>query len=366
LNPGGIDITPLSEKPFGAVVKNFDCADISDSVATLFRQYLYRDQLLVFQGQHHISPDQEVAFYKALNPDNGSIWRDQVNNPWERFKIEQGNAAGTFQIPSQPGVLVIGKGDIDHHGLKVTLGGDRGAYGDDSGSQVLGGGALQWHIDGTFYDQEPCHFTQMRCVEPPTGRGHWLDYGDGSGTRLWAEAGSTAFASGRVAYELSDVEVRARMSKMQVHYMKNPFQVTYGLGNSADGLKVVDPEQEKLYEMNAERPGSLIDDPLAKVHPLIWTCYYTGKKALMPHTRCMDHFADGDSNSHLGKSQSRNLAARWMRPAIGPDRVYVHNWKAGDLVIWNNRSMWHSATGKLARNDRRIQHLTAYNGTKAP
>jgi len=348
------------------VVKNFDCADISDSVATLFRQYLYRDQLLVFQGQHHISPDQEVAFYKALNPDNGSIWRDQVNNPWERFKIEQGNAAGTFQIPSQPGVLVIGKGDIDHHGLKVTLGGDRGAYGDDSGSQVLGGGALQWHIDGTFYDQEPCHFTQMRCVEPPTGRGHWLDYGDGSGTRLWAEAGSTAFASGRVAYELSDVEVRARMSKMQVHYMKNPFQVTYGLGNSADGLKVVDPEQEKLYEMNAERPGSLIDDPLAKVYPLIWTCDYTGKKALMPHTRCMDHFADGDSNSHLGKSQSRNLAARWMRPAIEPDRVYVHNWKAGDLVIWNNRSMWHSATGKLARNDRRIQHLTAYNGTKAP
>jgi alpha-ketoglutarate-dependent taurine dioxygenase len=55
-----------------------------------------------------------------------------------------------------------------------------------------------------------------------------------------------------------------------------------------------------------------------------------------------------------------------MRPAIAPELVYVHAWQPGDLVLWHNRSVWHSATGKLARDDRRVMHLTAYNGDRAP
>ncbi|MCP4390137.1 MAG: hypothetical protein GY802_17730 [Gammaproteobacteria bacterium] len=36
------------------------------------------------------------------------------------------------------------------------------------------------------------------------------------------------------------------------------------------------------------------------------------------------------------------------------------------MAIWNNRSVWHSATGKLSRKDRRVMHLTAFNGDKPP
>ena len=89
------------------------------------------------------------------------------------FKVEQGNQAGTYQIPSEPGVLVLGKGQIDHYGLNVMLGGDRAAYGAASGSQVLGGGVMQWHIDGAFYGYAPGCYTQMRCIEAPEGEGHW-------------------------------------------------------------------------------------------------------------------------------------------------------------------------------------------------
>jgi alpha-ketoglutarate-dependent taurine dioxygenase len=35
-------------------------------------------------------------------------------------------------------------------------------------------------------------------------------------------------------------------------------------------------------------------------------------------------------------------------------------------VIWNNRSVWHSATGKLSQGDRRVMHLTAFNGDEPP
>lgn len=125
-----------------------------------------------------------MIFTEVIDTRGDTIWRDQVNNPWEIFKVQQGNLAGTYQIPDEPGVLVLGVGEIDHYGLKATLGGDRAAYGDDKGSQVLGGGSLQWHIDGTFYEYDPCLYAQMRCIEAPTGEGHWLSYTDGSDYRL--------------------------------------------------------------------------------------------------------------------------------------------------------------------------------------
>jgi alpha-ketoglutarate-dependent taurine dioxygenase len=364
-------IGTLENSPFGAKVKNFDCASLDAASAEQIKAALYQHQVLVFEGQQYLTPTDEVRFYLQVDADADSIWRDQVENPWEVFKVDQGNTAGTYQLPGEPGVLVLGKGEIDHHGLKVTLGGGRAAYGDDAGSQVLGGGALQWHIDGTFYQHQPCNFTQMFCVEAPTGNGHWLDYADGSGDRLWCEAGSTAFASGRIAFAHLGSPDREIAISTTVHYPPDPFQVTYQLGNTANGLRVVDPEAEALHQSGQEVPGHPFSQPGAMVHPLVWHCPHSGEPALMPQPRCIDHLVrldrlDAGPGGPLGKTASRLLVEEWMRPAIGPDRVYVHAWQAGDLVIWNNRSVWHSATGKLAREDRRIQHLTAYNGRTAP
>jgi alpha-ketoglutarate-dependent taurine dioxygenase len=360
-----MNITAFDNCPFGALVQNVDCACIDDVVADPIRAALYQYQVLIFEGQQHLTPSQEVQFYLQVDSDADSIWRDQVNNPWEVFKVEQGNTAGTYQLPGEPGVLVLGKGEINHHGLKVTLGGDRAAYGDDAGSQVLGGGALQWHIDGAFYQHPPCNFTQMYCVEPPSGNGHWLDYDDESGDRLWCEAGSTAFASGRMAFDRLDSSDQVRALSSTVHYPPDPFQATYQLANTANGLRVVDPEAEALHRSGQEVPGRPFKQHGAMVHPLVWQCPVTGKPALMPQPRCMDHLETA-TGIHQGKTASRLLIEKWMRPAIEPDQVYVHAWRPGDLVIWNNRSVWHSATGRLCAQDRRIQHLTAYSGRTPP
>ena len=355
---------PISEAAFGARVDTFDCAAIDASGADAIREALHVHQLLVFPGQGHLTPRQEVAFCRAIDIDGTGVWRDQRNNPWEVFKVEQGNPAGTYQLPGEPAVLVLGKGEIDHHGLRVTLGGDRGAYGDDQGSQVLGGGALQWHIDGPFYEFAPCHFTQMRCIEAPSGPGHWLDFADGSGDRLWCEAGATAFASGRVAFEQLAPDARQLCRQARVHYASRPFEAHYALGNNGNGLRLLDPEAEADYARGVDRPGAAIGDPRAMVHPLVWACAVSGKPALMPQPRCMQ--ALEVQGRFLGIVESRHRIETWMRPAIDPECVYVHAWRAGDLVLWNNRSVWHSATGKLSRDDRRVMHLTAFNGGDPP
>ena len=357
-------IEPFAQSAFGARVEGFDCADISFDVAAEIRQALHRHQVLHFPDQGHLTPRQEVAFCRAVDVGGTDIWRDQTHNPWERYKVEQGNLAGTYQLPDEPAVLVLGKGDIDHHGLRVTLGGDRSAYGDDPGSQVLGGGALQWHIDGPFYQFAPCYYTQMRCIEAPCGAGHWLDYADGSGDRLRCAAGSTAFASGRIAFDLLAADAREDSRRARVHYASRPFQTHYALGNSNNGLRIVDDEAEADFLAGHDVPGDVIDDPDALTYPLVWACPDTGKSALMAHPRCM-HALEIEGQ-FLGIVESRHRLEHWMRPAIDPALVYVHAWQAGDLVMWNNRSVWHSATGKLSRDDRRIMHLTAFNGDAAP
>jgi len=361
-------IEPVNDSPFGARVTDYDCAVLDTAAADELRLALHHHQLLIFPGQQQLTPQQEVAFYRSIDLQGESVWRDQSNNPWEVFKVAQGNKAGTYQIPAEPGVLVLGKGDIDHYGLKVTLGGERGAYGKDQGSQVLGGGALQWHIDGTFYAHAPCHYTQMRCIEAPLGSGHWLAYEDHSEDRLWCAAGSTAFASGRLAFDMLPAAAQQRSLQMQVHYASHPFEASYELGNSANGLRLVDPAAEQRYALGDDIQTAAIDDPAAQIYPLVWTCPVTALQALMPQPRCMhaleQHSESG--NRLLGVIESRHLVEAWMRPAIAPELVYVHAWQPGDLVIWHNRSVWHSATGKLSHEDRRVMHLTAFNGNGAP
>jgi len=361
-------IQSINEPPFGATITDFDCAIPNKNAADEIRLALHHHQLLVIPNQQHLTPQQEVAFYRSIDISGLTIWRDQTNNPWEVFKVAQGNKAGTYQIPEEPGVLVLGKGEIDHYGLKVTLGGDRDAYGKDQGSQVLGGGALQWHIDGTFYEYAPCYYTQMRCIEAPTGSGHWLSYDDETEDKLWCEAGSTAFASGRLAYDMLPPDSQQLCLQTRVHYASRPFETTYELGNNSIGLRIIDHAAEQRYSSGEDIPGATIDDPLAQIYPLIWTCPVTKRHALMPHPRCMHVLEQSTEagNFFLGVIESRLQVEAWMCPAIAPGLVYVHAWQPGDLVIWDNRSIWHSATGKLSRDDRRIMHLTAFNGDDPP
>ena len=361
-------IQAINNSLFGANVADFDCAAPGTDEIDEIRLALHQHQLLVFPNQQHLTPQHEVAFYRSIDINGLTIWRDQTNNPWEVYKVAQGNKAGTYQIPEEPGVLVLGKGEIDHHGLRVTLGGDREAYGKDQGSQVLGGGALQWHIDGTFYEHAPCHYTQMRCIEAPTGSGHWLSYDDETEGKLWCEAGSTAFASGRIAFDKLPPDSQELYLHTRVHYASHPFETNYALGNSSNGLRAIDPAAEERYLQGDDIPGSAIDDPLAQVYPLVWTCPVTNQQALMPHPRCLHALEQytKDGSFFLGVIESRFQVEAWMRPAIAPEYVYVHAWQPGDLVIWNNRSMWHSATGNLSRDDRRVMHLTAFDGNKPP
>ena len=55
-----------------------------------------------------------------------------------------------------------------------------------------------------------------------------------------------------------------------------------------------------------------------------------------------------------------------MRVGIAPKLVYAHDWSAGDLVIFNNRGVWHSVVGTLKASDKRVFHQCNLAGSEGP
>jgi hypothetical protein len=148
---------PGKRLSFGAVVRGLDLVESppTEDELALLEEALSEHGLLVFEGAAppELEPGRFVDLVRRLNPGSAeTVWRDQRTNPWERFKAAHMGPAGTFQLPDCPEVLVLGTGEVvDHFGLSAVLGGKRAAYGKDTGSQVIGGGALQWHIDGAIW-----------------------------------------------------------------------------------------------------------------------------------------------------------------------------------------------------------------------
>ena len=55
-----------------------------------------------------------------------------------------------------------------------------------------------------------------------------------------------------------------------------------------------------------------------------------------------------------------------MHHYTGPEFTYAHHWTKGDLVIYDNRSLIHSATWYDAEKHERVMWRTTVHGTPGP
>ena len=63
-------------------------------------------------------------------------------------------------------------------------------------------------------------------------------------------------------------------------------------------------------------------------------------------------------------AEGRALLDRLLAYATRPELVYVHRWRAGDLVLWDNRCLLHRALRNSAmETERRILQRTVVKGT---
>jgi len=117
------------------------------------------------------------------------------------------------------------------------------------------------------------------------------------------------------------------------------------------------------------------DEASVNILPAVWKNPVTGALALQIHPCCVEELIiNGKSigaenkgpNEGGGLARIRHIVNELMRPGIAPPRVLAHEWKSGDMVIFNNRAVLHTVTGTLKPTDVRIFHQCNLAATVAP
>jgi alpha-ketoglutarate-dependent taurine dioxygenase len=158
-------------------------------------------------------------------------------------------------------------------------------------------GTFDWHIDGCT-DDIPIMATIL------------------SAHAVAESGGETEFASTYAAYDLLMDEEKERLMPMRVVHT---IEASQRLVNN-------DPSPEELA-LWRKRP--------AKEHPLVWT-HRSGRRSLVL----------GATASHvvgMEVEEGQALLAELLARSTSPDRIYRHEWKVGDMVIWDNRGVLHRA-----------------------
>ncbi len=179
-------------------------------------------------------------------------------------------------------------------------------------------GTFDWHIDG-LTDDIPIMATLL------------------SAHAVAESGGETEFASTYKAYDdLTDEEKQRFESIRVVHSIE-----------ATQRRLTPDPSPEQLAMWRA-RP--------AKEQPLIWR-HRNGRRSVVLGPTA-DHVVDMDPD------EGEALLADAMARATAPDRVYRHEWRVGDLVIWDNRGVLHRALPYDPTSPRDL-HRTTLTGEEA-
>jgi taurine dioxygenase len=117
-----------------------------------------------------------------------------------------------------------------------------------------------------------------------------------------------------------------------------------------DGLRAV---HVYLSKYSPRSLGTLSDEsrrnlPPPGIHPLVRTNPDNGRKALYLNPVRMEAIEG------MGDNEALSLVDELMQHATQKKYEYRHQWKAGDWVIWDNRSVMHQANPDYDMSERRF------------
>jgi len=243
----------------------------------------------------------EQTFFRA----QVLILRDQALTPAQyvafarRFGPPEPHVIDQFHHPEDPNILILSNRMKD--GQPVGLA-DAGTY---------------FHTDYSYL-QVPARATMLYSIEVPKA------------------GGNTLFANQYAAYDgLPDAMKRRIDGLVGIHH--------YGNRKVADEMSRV-AASPLTAEQKAKMP--LITHPLVRPHPV------TGRKAL--------YAVSGSSYGIVGMPEDEAVALldELAAHATQPKYVYSLSYRVGDVVIWDNASLLHSATLTDADDPRTLWRIT--------
>ncbi len=154
-----------------------------------------------------------------------------------------------------------------------------------------------WHTDGTYFNVKAAYSFLKPEVLPPVG-------------------GETEYCDTRIAYESLSYQMKEKVDSLVGEHC-----LLYSRTLTGFDISKWDEDQRALFP-----------PPVAR--PLVHEHIGSGRKAL-----CLaSHIKQIQG---IPEDEGRALVWKLIELATSPERVYQHQWKEGDLVMWDNRCLMH-------------------------
>ena len=238
-----------------------------------------------------------APIYRAWLDRNVLVVRDQELNMEDflrysrRFGLVVPHPSKSTRHPDVPEITLLG---VDKFAVDGRL-----------NEAIYRRGAEGWHTDGA-YDADPFKATQLYALAIPS------------------RGGDTLFANAYAAYDALPERLKQRLEGRDGEF-------TYG------------GRQKKTALLNPEdRDWQPVPHPIIRTHP------ETGRKSL--------YYDPGKivAVEGLDPAESDALVEELESYVIQPDAEYRHEWRVGDIVIWDNRCSYHRAAGDYPPEEDRI------------
>ncbi len=173
----------------------------------------------------------------------------------------------------------------------------------DSMKASFSRGVEQWHADSSYREVPSDASLFYGEVVPPEG-------------------GDTLFCDATAAYRALDAATRQRIDGLHAIHSLETLRL-WGIRHNPDRSEAVDRQATQFPPVR---------QPLVRVHPA------TGAKSLYVCPAVISHVED------MAPDESAALLEMLITHATQPRFVYRHCWQPGDLVMWDNRAVLHTAS----------------------
>jgi alpha-ketoglutarate-dependent taurine dioxygenase len=324
--------------------------DSTDEQFDIIKEALFRNQVVVFKNQQHVSPKAQFELTQRFDPAATSYGHGKTLDAKRSILHPD-----LKTIPHQPQVQVIGNGFVESYEGLENIKLKHPHHGTFHKSVIPAEDDLdftrfyRWHIDAALYGLAPPVVTTLLAVKVPAGRRQVCRYDDGTGEELDVPLGTTAFVSGYTMYDILSDADKEFVRTTKVEYAPHPYVWMSKAKSRSDGLGML----TEGHEIPLSDLPPVEEDKIQRL-PMCWRNPVTGQLAIQIHPSAVRklHLADGTVIDDL--EQVREIVHRIQRGGIAPKYVYAQDWAEGDLVLFHNRGVLHSVVGAFAETEVRL------------
>ena len=177
-----------------------------------------------------------------------------------------------------------------------------------------------WHSDWSFMKKPPSATLLHSKIIPPVG-------------------GNTLFANTEKAFAALPGEMKDKLRNLKViHSAKIPY--------ADDGFYALEKEERSMKILPSKEAKATFSHPMIKIHP------ETKKECLFinpVYTINIEGFSEDESQQLLWELYEHMIQDQF---------IYEHVWNENMLIMWDNRTVMHQATGGYDGYDRLLHRIT--------